>query len=93
MGKKNSRFDSARKWLIFWTLFIGIGAVAGGLSMIIDPSGKTLHMDGMLPYFQKLPFADVLFQDFLFSGFALLIVNGLTNLTAAALLSGKRSSA
>ena len=90
MEKKNSRFDTARKWLIFWTLFIGIGALAGGLSMIIDPSGKALHMDGMLPYFQKLPFADVLFQDFLFSGFALLIVNGLTNLTAAVLLFRKK---
>ena len=58
--------------------------------MIVDPSGKTLHMDGMLPYFQKLPFADVLFRDFLFSGFALLIVNGLTNLTAAVLLLRKK---
>ena len=90
MAKKNSRFDTARKWLLFWTLFIGIGAVAGGLSMIIDPSGKALHMDGMLPYFQKLPFADVVFRDFLFSGFALLIVNGLTNLTAAVLLFRKK---
>ena len=90
MAKKNSRFDTARKWLIFWTLFIGIGAVAGGLSMIIDPSGKALHMDGMLLFFQVLPFADVLFQDFLFSGFALLIVNGLTNLTAAVLLLRKK---
>ena len=80
------RYNTARKWLVFWTLFIGIGAVAGGLSMIIDPSGKTLHMDGMLPFFQKLPFAEVLFQDFLFSGFALLIVNGLTNLAAAIML-------
>ena len=58
--------------------------------MIIDPSGKALHMDGMLPYFQKLPFADTLFRDFLFSGFALLIVNGLTNLSAAVLLLKKR---
>ena len=90
MEKNNARFDTARKWLIFWTLFIGIGAVAGGLSMIIDPSGKALHMDGMLPYFQKLPLADVLFQNFLFSGFALLIVNGLTNLTAAVLLFRKK---
>ena len=80
------RYDTARRWLIFWTLFIGVGAVAGGLSMILNPSGKTLHMDGMLPYFQVLPFAKTLFQDFLFSGFALLIVNGLTNLTAAVLL-------
>ncbi len=80
------RYDTARRWLIFWTLFIGVGAVAGGLSMILDPSGKTLRMDGMLPYFQVLPFAKTLFQDFLFSGFALLIVNGLTSLTAAVLL-------
>ena len=43
-------------------------------------------MDAMLPYFQKLPFADKVFQDFRFSGWALLIVNGLTNLTAAVLL-------
>ena len=90
MSRQTSKYDTARKWLIFWTLFIGIGAVAGGLSMIIDPSGKALHMDGMLPYFQVLPFADVLFQDLLFSGFALLIVNGITNLTAAVLLLRKK---
>ena len=87
---RKTRYDTARKWLIFWTLFIGIGAVAGGMSMILDPSGKLLHMDAMLPFFQVLPFADVLFRDFLFSGFALLIVNGLTNLTAAALLLRKK---
>ena len=54
MNKQTARFNTARKWLIFWTLFIGIGAVGGALCMIIDPSGKTLHMDGMLPFFQKL---------------------------------------
>ena len=81
-----SRFETARKWLIFWTLFIGIGAVGGAACMLAAPDGSLLGMDGMLPYFQKLPFADVVFQDFLFSGFALLIVNGLTNLTAAGLL-------
>ena len=90
--KKKSRYNTARRLLIFWTLFIGIGAVGGGLSMIIDPSGKFLHMDGMLPYFKVLPFSDVLFRDFLFSGFALLIVNGLTNLTAAVLLLKKKKS-
>ena len=81
-----SRFEAARKWLIFWTLFIGIGAVGGAACMLAAPDGSLLGMDGMLPYFQKLPFADVVFQDFLFSGFALLLVNGLTNLTAAGLL-------
>ena len=81
-----SRFRTARRWLIFWTLFIGLGAVAGAMCMLLDPSGKTLGMDAMLPYFQVLPFADVVFQDLTFSGWALLIVNGLSNLTAAVLL-------
>ena len=84
--KTKSRYKVARRALIFWTLFIGIGAVAGAVGMLTDPSGRVLGMDGMLPYFQVLPFADILFCDFTFSGFALLIVNGITNLTAAGLL-------
>ena len=90
--KQKSRFETARRWLIFWTLFIGIGAVAGALAMFYDPSGKFMGMDVTLPYFQVLPFADRVFQDFTFSGWALLIVNGLTNLTAAALLIAKRKA-
>lgn len=85
-----SRYQKARRWLIFWTLFIGLGAVAGALGMLLDPSGKALGMDAMLPYFQVLPFAEALFRDFTFSGWALLIVNGLTNLTAAGLLLAKK---
>lgn len=85
-------FETARRWLVFWTLFIGIGAVAGALAMLIDPSGRFMGMDAMLPYFQVLPFADRVFQDFTFSGWALLIVNGLTNLTAAALLLAKKKA-
>ena len=85
-----SRFEKARKWLLFWTLFIGIGAVGGSACMLFDPSGKLLGMDAMLPFFKKLPLADILFADFTFSGYALLIVNGLTNLTAAGLLLGRR---
>ena len=88
--KSHSRYATARRWLLFWTLFIGIGAVAGAMAMLLDPSGRTMGMDAMLPYFQKLPFAEVVFQDFRFSGWALLIVNGLTNLTAAGLLLAKK---
>ena len=90
MKKKSSPYNVFRIILIFWTLLIGIGAVAGGVSMIVDPSGKALQMDGMLPFFTVLPFSDVLFRDFLFSGIALLIVNGVTNLTAAILLLAKK---
>ena len=88
--KKHSRFNTARKFLIFWTLFIGLGAVAGASGMLLDPSGRAMGMDAMLPYFQVLPFSDVLFRDFTFSGYALLIVNGITNLTAAVLLLCKK---
>ena len=88
--KPHSRYKVARRWLLFWTLFIGLGAVAGALGMLLDPSGRALGMDAMLPYFQVLPFADVVFQDFTFSGWALLIVNGLTNLTAAGLLLARK---
>lgn len=87
---KKSRFGVARKILIFWTLFIGVGAVLGSVMMFVDPSGETMGMAGMLPYFKKLPFADVLFNDLLFSGFALLIVNGISNLTAAAIVLMKK---
>lgn len=85
-----SRYQTARRFLIFWTLFIGFGAVGGALAMLYDPSGKFMGMDAMLPYFQVLPFAEYVFQDFTFSGWALLIVNGLTNLTAAGLLLAKK---
>lgn len=64
---------------LFWGFFIGIGAYGGAFMMISEPSGVTFGMVDMLPYFQKLPFAGLFFQDFLFSGIALLIVNGLTN--------------
>jgi len=86
----NKRYIISRRFLIFWTLFIGIGAVAGSLCMLIDPSGKFMGMDAMLPYFQVLPFADKLFQNFIFSGIMLLIVNGITNLFSAILLFAKK---
>jgi len=71
---------------LFWGLFIGIGAYFGALMMIAEPSGKTFGMIGMLPFFQKLPFAEIFFQNFLFPGIALLIVNGFTNTISVILL-------
>ena len=69
--KPHSRYQIARTLLIFWSLFVAIGAIGGAMGM---------------------PFADVLFQNFTFSGCALLIINGVTNLTAAGLLLAKRKS-
>ena len=90
MKKPRSRAEAVRRICLFWTLFIGIGAVAGAGMMLYDPTGRAVGMDEMLPFFQKLPFADILFTDLTFSGIALLIVNGLTNLTTAGLLLAKK---
>lgn len=91
-SKNHSRYETARRILLFWTLFVGIGAVAGATGMLVDTTGSSMGMDAMLPYFQVLPFASILYQDFLFPGIALLIVNGITNLTAAALLIKKKKA-
>lgn len=72
--------------LKFWTLFVGIGAVVGALMMWIDPSGKMWGMEQLLPTLHVLPFRDLLFRNFIFSGFVLLFVNGVTQFFAAALL-------
>lgn len=80
------RFNITKNILLFWCLFIGVGAVFGGLCMLIEPSGKIMGMKDLLPFFQVLPFADTLFSNFIFPGIALLIVNGITNIVASVLI-------
>ncbi|UKI50621.1 MAG: hypothetical protein L6U99_04410 [Clostridium sp.] len=46
-------------FLIAIEAFIAIGALYGGIMMLLDPSGKMLGMDNLLPYFMLLPFADI----------------------------------
>ena len=77
------RYNKSKKILIFLCLFVGIGALIGSTGMLMDPTGKLIKMNEMLPYFKVLPFSNVLFTNYIFSGISLLIVNGLTNLTAA----------
>lgn len=90
--KTHSRYHIARKILIFWCLFIGVGAVGGAACMLIRPDGSLMGMQGLLPYFQVLPLADVLYQDFIFPGIALLGINGIPNLAAAGLLLAKKKA-
>ena len=69
------------------TLFVGIGAVAGAVMMWIDPSGVSWGGEPLLVMLRdKMPWPDVFFKDFIPSGFALLFVNGITQLVAAYLL-------
>ncbi|MGN1041067.1 MAG: hypothetical protein ACI4QL_06545 [Candidatus Fimimonas sp.] len=80
------RLKIFRILLLFWTFFVGIGALVGGTCMLIKPDGSILQMQSMLPYFQVLPFADVLFQDYVFAGIMLILINGVTNVAAAVLV-------
>lgn len=80
------KIKAVRRILIFWELFIGIGAVFGALMMFVDPSGRMFGMELMLPLFQVLPLSNLLFHNFIFPGIALLVVNGLTNIVAFWLL-------
>lgn len=80
------RYKRTKKILMFWCVFVGIGALFGSICMFIDPTGKLLQMNNLLPYFKVLPFSEVLFQNYIFSGISLLIINGMSNLTAAYLI-------
>lgn len=60
------RYKISRIILLSLSLFVGIGAFVGGISMLIDPTGKILYMQDMLKYFKVLPFSDVLFKDYTF---------------------------
>jgi hypothetical protein len=55
--------------LIFFLLFLAFGGLYGGLAMLLDPSGRALQMDGILPL---LPVAD-----YRLPGLFLLVVMGL----------------
>ena len=57
-------------------VLIGVGAVAGGLALVLDPSGQRLGTP--IELLEKTPFAT-----FLIPGIVLFIVNGLGSLAGA----------
>lgn len=80
------RLRIERALLLFFTGFIGVGAVFGSMMFFLDPQNGFV-MNGILPIMrERLPLGELLFSNLIFSGVALLIVNGISNLTAFALL-------
>jgi hypothetical protein len=63
-------------WLGVLQVFIGVGAVAGGLGLALDPSGESVGIP--LELLEGTPFAT-----FLVPGIVLFAVNGLGSLTGA----------
>lgn len=69
------------------TIFIAVGAVGGALMMWLDPSGATWGGEPLLEMLrEKMPWPDIFFKNFIPSSFVLLILNGITQFTAAVLL-------
>ena len=71
------------KMLIFFHLLLGIGAVFGGMVLVIDPSGELIKMP--ITLLQKSPF-----DSFLIPGIILLVVLGVLPLIVAYALATKR---
>lgn len=69
------------------TIFIAVGAAGGAVMMWMDPTGVSWGGEPMLDLLRaKMPWPDVLFKNFIPSGFTLLAVNGLPQLLAALML-------
>ncbi len=76
---------------LFWAYFIALGAVVGFGMMIYDPSGVTFQMDPLLPQLREaFPFLSFMFGNFIWSAFALLSVNGITNMVSIYLIHKKQ---
>lgn len=85
--ERTKRLSILTKWMKFWTLFIGIGALVGAMMMWIDPSGKMWMLDVVLEMLRdKMPWPDIFFRNFIPSSFVLLTVNGFTQYIAFGLL-------
>ena len=66
---------------IFWSYFIGIGALAGALGFFISP--EMMGAEGLLPpMLARLPMFAGMLQSLVWPGVALLCVNCLTNVVA-----------
>ena len=91
MAEKPYLVPVMRLILKILTLFIAVGAVGGAVMMWMDPSGAGWGGEPMLDILRaKMPWPDIFFKDFIPSGFALLAVNGLTQLLAVLMLFKKR---
>ena len=83
-----TRLSAWGRWSLFWTLFIGVGAVAGAMMMWIAPDA--FGMAGLLEPMQALPLIHPLLTSFTWPGIFLVLVNDLPQLLAAWLILDRR---
>lgn len=78
------RLSKWARWALFWTLFIGIGALVGTVMFWLFPTQTGLIE--LLPLLRQLPLPAFFFDTGFWPGLALLLVNGITQLVTAALI-------
>ncbi len=79
------RLTASQKWLLFWFVFVGIGALAGVGMLWFAP--VQLGMAPLLDLMQRnLPLANIFFTGFAWPGAFLLLVVALPQLTGGVLV-------
>jgi len=77
MGSSKSRLSKSTILLGLLQLFIGIGGIAGGIGLVLEPSGADMGMNTEV--LTRSPF-----QDYLVPGLTLLFIVGVGNLIGSA---------
>jgi len=77
MGSSKSRLSKSTLLLGLLQLFIAIGGIAGGIGLVLEPSGTDMGMNAEV-------FARTPFQDYLVPGLTLLFIIGVGNLIGSA---------
>lgn len=83
MAKSRSKLPITSKTLLALHLILGIGAVFGGLVLILDPSGELIHMPSSI--LKNSPF-----DSFLIPGLILFVVLGVLPLIVSFALATQR---
>lgn len=91
MEKDNKQKSSKqlRAWRgvqIFWSFFIGIGALGGCIMMFVIPDFLGYGENSLLTYMQVLPWPEVFFQSYTFPAICLFCANCLTNVVTLVLI-------
>ena len=77
---------AARGFLIVVSILDGFSGLICGVLFVTAPDGRFLQAGALLPVIGTLPFAGFFFRDFTWIGVAMLLVLGIPNLLAAAML-------
>ena len=77
---------TARGFLIVVSVLNGLAGLVCGVLFIVEPDGHLLQAGALLPVIHGLPLSNVFFRDFLWIGAAMLLVLGIPNTVAAAML-------